>query len=1209
MYIKEIVIDGFKSYAQRTVVSGFDPLFNAITGLNGSGKSNILDSICFLLGISNLSQVRAGSLQELVYKSGQAGVTKATVTITFDNTDKKQSPVGYESYDEITVSRQVVIGGRNKYLINGSNASNTRVQDLFHSVGLNINNPHFLIMQGRITKVLNMKPPEILSMIEEAAGTRMYESKKQSAQKTIEKKDAKLNEINTILEEEISPTLTRLKEERSNYLEYQKVLREIEHLSRMHVAYQFFCAEETQKRSAEDLAEITENIQQFQKRQQEIDQQIAKLNEAVQELEKKRDEETGGQIQTLEGRLSEEQKADAKAQSSLDNKKETLNSEKKKKKDITKSIDEDHAALKAKEKEVEKLAAAQQKLENQAKEDTDAHTAAQKHFQAVSAGLSSNDEGEDATLAEQMMAAKDEISQVDTDTKQAQMKLKHAEEEVKKKRAELKKTEKSYEKDKTAYEAIQKNQEKLEAEMKKLGYEEGKEERLLEQKRGLQEAVSNLQEKVETLQARFPNLDFEYRDPEKNWDRSRVKGLVAQLITVKDVKHAMALEVAAGNKLYNVIVDNEVTGKKIIDKGQLKRRFTIIPLTKISSRVLSNDTLKQAQNLVGKDSAKVALSLVGYENEVKAAVSFVFGSTLVCDTLDNAKKVTFDKKVMTRSVTLDGDSFEPAGLLSGGAVQKRESVLAKLNEYKAATEELQQKQQQLAAVEKELQGIKKVVDKYRGLKEQYDMKTHEAELLKTRLEQSTHHKQLEDIQGLEQTIEEGKQVLAGAKDRQKKAADKVKELEKKMKEAQQHREKELKEAEKNVGKAKEKAEKSSKQMREKGQELEAVKLEAEELKKEISGYEDQMKAVDQAIAGYEEQVEELKKKAAETKKCVEAAQAELNQAREVLRECNKEIGERNKEAKELDKEKNEAQLKIQELEHKVNKHNKDSKDAAKSVEHMLNKYEWIASDRKFFNQPNTPYDFKANNPKEAGRRLQKLEETKDKLSKNVNMRAMNMLGKAEEKYNDLMKRKRIVENDKAKIQTVIQELDKKKNEALKKAWEQVNKDFGSIYSTLLPGTDAKLAPPEGQTVLQGLEVKVAFGDVWKESLSELSGGQRSLVALSLILAMLLFKPAPIYILDEVDAALDLSHTQNIGRMIKSHFKHSQFIVVSLKDGMFNNANVLYKTKFVDGVSTVTRYAQGNPTSRPVQAAGTGEGVLEDGRAKKKRRGAAAGGMA
>lgn len=118
-----------------------------------------------------------------------------------------------------------------------------------------------------------------------------------------------------------------------------------------------------------------------------------------------------------------------------------------------------------------------------------------------------------------------------------------------------------------------------------------------------------------------------------------------------------------------------------------------------------------------------------------------------------------------------------------------------------------------------------------------------------------------------------------------------------------------------------------------------------------------------------------------------------------------------------------------------------------------------------------------------------------------------------------------------------------------------------------------LAPPEGQTVLDGLEFKVALGNTWKENLTELSGGQRSLVALSLILSMLLFKPAPIYILDEVDAALDLSHTQNIGQMLRTHFTHSQFIVVSLKEGMFNNANVLFKTKFVDGVSTVTRFTQ------------------------------------
>ena len=140
---------------------------------------------------------------------------------------------------------------------------------------------------------------------------------------------------------------------------------------------------------------------------------------------------------------------------------------------------------------------------------------------------------------------------------------------------------------------------------------------------------------------------------------------------------------------------------------------------------------------------------------------------------------------------------------------------------------------------------------------------------------------------------------------------------------------------------------------------------------------------------------------------------------------------------------------------------------------------------------------------------------------------------------------------------------------------------------LFPGNTAKLEAPEGQDITEGLEVKVCLGGVWKESLTELSGGQRSvvwvlfcrviillnipsrsLIALSLILSLLQFKPAPMYILDEVDAALDLSHTQNIGHLLRTRFKGSQFIVVSLKEGLFNNANVLFRARFRDGVSIV-----------------------------------------
>ncbi|XP_054664845.1 structural maintenance of chromosomes protein 2 [Grus americana] len=1173
MYIKSIVLEGFKSYAQRTEVRGFDPLFNAITGLNGSGKSNILDSICFLLGITNLSQVRASNLQDLVYKNGQAGITKATVSIIFDNSDKKLSPLGFEANDEITITRQVVIGGRNKYLINGVNATNTRVQDLFCSVGLNVNNPHFLIMQGRITKVLNMKPPEILAMIEEAAGTRMYECKKTAVQKTIEKKEAKLKDIQMVLNEEITPTLHKLREERASYLEYQKVIRAIEHLSCLCIAYQFVLAEDTKVSSTEKLKEMEANVEKFRESMAESEKKVRQLNEEIAEMEKTRNNKFGDTLRSLEDTLAENQRANTKAESALDLKKQNLRNEENKYNELLKSMQEEFKILVVKEKEIEKMKKELNDLQEASEKDAGALAAAQQHFNAVSAGLSSSDDGKEATLAGQMMTCKNEISKAVTEAKQVQMKLNYAQQELKTKQVEVKKMDKGYKKDQEALEAVRTTKEKLENQMKKLNYEEEKEEVLLAKKKALTLDISRLRQLYEGLMAKFPHLQFEYTDPEKNWNPNHVKGPVVSLITVKDPSKAKALEVAAGGKLYNIIVDTEVTGKKLLEKGELKRRYTIIPLNKISARCVGQDTVKLAQNLAGHDNLHLALSLVGYESELQKAMEYVFGTTLICNNMDNAKKVTFDKRIMTRSVTLDGEMFDPQGTLHGGACSQAVPILSKLQEMKDVEAELKTKESELETVENELADLKNVAEKYQQMKQQWEMKSEEAELLQTKLHQSAYHKQEEELIALKKTIEECEETLKKTEESQKKAQDKYKVLENKMKNAGAESEKELKNAQQKLDDAKKKADASSKKMKEKQQEVEALVLELEELKQEQASSKEQIASADKIIKAYHSEVQVLTAEVSKTKESVEKSQMELTKQKEVIVLQDKAIKAKFAETVKCREENNELQLKVKELEHNIGKHQQETADAAAKVDKMLQEYKWIASEKALFGQPNTAYDFKTNNPKEAAQKLQKLQEKKEKLGRNVNMRAMSMLSETEERYNDLMKKKRIVENDKSKILATIEELDQKKTEALHIAWKKVNEDFGSIFSTLLPGAKAMLAASKTQNVLDGLEFRVALGNTWKENLTELSGGQRSLVALSLILAMLLFKPAPIYILDEVDAALDLSHTQNIGQMLRSHFRHSQFIVVSLKDGMFNNANVLYKTKFVDGVSTVTRYEQ------------------------------------
>ena len=316
---------------------------------------------------------------------------------------------------------------------------------------------------------------------------------------------------------------------------------------------------------------------------------------------------------------------------------------------------------------------------------------------------------------------------------------------------------------------------------------------------------------------------------------------------------------------------------------------------------------------------------------------------------------------------------------------------------------------------------------------------------------------------------------------------------------------------------------------------------------------------------------------AELQMKVGQVKAQYDEAKAASEELEKKISNISRELKKLGSEKAKlvkkyevAQLEMKKISIKITKHGKDTANAERVISALVKKYEWIETEKEAFGVAGGDYDFEKADASQMSRQLKNLQNEQNSLDKKINRKVMGMIEKAEAEYSELLRKRKVIENDKKKIQSVIEELDVKKKSELERTWVKVNRDFGSIFSTLLPGASSKLEPPEGMHAWEGLEVKVGFGGVWKESLSELSGGQRSLIALSLILSLLLFKPAPMYILDEVDAALDLSHTQNIGNMLKTHFSQSQFVVVSLKEGMFNNANVIFRTKFVDGVSTVNR---------------------------------------
>ncbi|CAG7869886.1 unnamed protein product [Brassica rapa] len=1168
MHIKEICLEGFKSYATRTVVPGFDPHFNAITGLNGSGKSNILDSVCFVLGITNLQQVRAANLQELVYKQGQAGITKATVSVTFDNSEVNRSPLGYEQHSEITVTRQIVVGGRNKYLINGKLAQPSQVQNLFHSVQLNVNNPHFLIMQGRITKVLNMKPPEILSMLEEAAGTRMYENKKEAALKTLEKKQTKVDEINKLLDQEISPALEKLRKEKAQYMQWANGNAELDRLKRFCVAFEYVQAEKVRDSSLQGVEQMKTKITSIDEETEKTLGEISELDKQVQALTRAREASMGGEVKTLSDKVDALSNEVTRELSKLNNMEDTLQGEEKNAEkivhnieDLKKSVGERASALKKSDEGAADLKLKFQELSTTLEE-------CEREHQGVLAGKSSGDE--EKCLEDQLRDAKISVGTAETELKQLNTKISHCEKELKEKKSQLMSKREEAVAVENELDARKNDVESVKRALDSVPYKEGQME-ALEKDRGSElEIGQRLKDIVRDLSAQLANVQFTYRDPVKNFDRSKVKGVVAKLIKVNDRSSMTALEVTAGGKLFNVVVDTEDTGKQLLQKGDLRRRVTIIPLNKIQSHLVPSRVQQAAVRLVGKGNAELALSLVGYSEEIKNAMEFVFGSTFVCKTTDVAKEVAFNRDIRTPTVTLEGDIFQPSGLLTGGSRKGGGELLRQLHDLAEAETKLQVHQKRLYEIEAKINELKPLQKKFTDMKAQLELKMYDLSLFLKRAEQNEHHKLGEAVKKLEEEFEDMRSQIKEKEGRYKSCADTVSTLEKSIKDHDKNREGRLKDLEKNIKSIKARIQASSKDLKGHENERERLVMEQEAVVQEQSSLESQLASLRTQISTMASDVDKQRAKVDAIQKDHDQSLAELKLIHEKMKECDTQIsGFVADQEKSLQKV-SEMKLEKKKLQNEVTRMEMEQKDCSVKVDKLIEKHAWIITEKTLFGKGGTDYDFESRDPYKAREELERLQTDQSSLEKRVNKKVMAMFEKAEDEYNALMSKKNIIETDKSKIKKVIEELDEKKKETLKVTWVKVNQDFGSIFSTLLPGTMAKLEPPEGGSFLDGLEVRVAFGSVWKQSLSELSGGQRSLLALSLILALLLFKPAPLYILDEVDAALDLSHTQNIGRMIKTHFPHSQFIVVSLKEGMFNNADVLFRTKFVDGVSTVQR---------------------------------------
>jgi structural maintenance of chromosome 2 len=1068
MYISEIILDGFKSYAQRTVLSGLDPHFNAVTGLNGSGKSNILDAICFVLGISNLSQVRASSLQELVYKQGQSGISKASVTLVFDNRDKSASPPGYETYDTVSVTRQVVLGGRNKYLINGHIAQLSRVQSLFLSMHLNVNNPHFLIMQGRITKVLNMRPQEVLGLLEEAAGTRTYETRKAQAVKVMEKKDAKVGEMDEVLQERVGPMLDRLKTEATEYKEYEGLSAELERKKAI-LEILTLSEMEAAKRAKE------QEVQQKDAEKEALEMRLKQLKAAIDAVSK--------ELDTLAKKSSST--VNAKELAKMGREVVQADSEKA---NLQKSIEQEHQRCVELEKLIsEETRALEDKIrEKSSKEETRKRLAEEWESmeERKKNGLSGKEDlyrtrGRIEELVGKIARNSTELDSLRSVTVSDDMRA-------------------QYEGMRSELETLVSKRQSLQAQVDKL---------MGSSSHGNQASA------YASELSRFPLID----DPM----------VVANLIRAKDAKYARAIETALGGRLWNVVTQTVDQAKARIAQSK-NVRITCIPMDSI---VVPQQTKKKGV-VYGSDCVVLATNSAASDDSLmQNVIDYLLGRTAVCETLDEARKVAFEHNI--RTVTLDGDVVDPQGTMSGGSqpngakgdvpLLMKIATVADAKGLKARQAELKSLVSQIDALERAVKSHPFVVNQ--GRLQDASSKIKQLEDEKRSLEDELKEKR--DLEKLLDQQVNGKDAGASGMDKALKA--------------------------------------KKQSLTQCTTQVNVLTGEITALQRSVSENQDALQTlVVHAIPDMKSRLETVEKE-------LSAKRTEYL-AMKAVEDAEKETLQRVRSAED---EKSRMSDTLQELNIQIKRVESDAKQLRKEVAELSSRLVHLSKAAKQQTQAVASGEYSAKDIEVLKSEVAKLDAQLESISRRgVNKKSLAMLSSTESEYGSLLGKRDIIMNDKDKISRVISELDDKKTQLLMETFRKVNVDFGSIFASLLPNAFAKLEAVNAKELSEGIEIKVRLGAVWKDSLVELSGGQRSLVALALILALLKYKPAPVYILDEVDAALDLSHTQSIGRMIAQHFSGAQFLVVSLKEGMWGNAKVVYRTTNANGVSSVTRLTGG-----------------------------------
>ena len=1162
MYLKRIEMQGFKSFADKTVLE-FKPGITTVIGPNGSGKSNISDAIRWVLGEQSMKSLRGAKSEDIIFAGTQArkSLGFAEVSIVIDNNDNKL-PI---EYSEVTVTRKIYRSGETGYFINKVPCRLKDILELFMDTGIG-KDGYSIIGQGKIDEILSNKSEDRRHIFEEAAGIVKYRTRKQESEKKLEQTKLNLLRINDILAE-IEANIEPLKlqsDKAKQFLDLREELKSIEvglfiyNINTYKEKLEQLVKDEdiiTSQKEAEDskmealqaskeelrqvVDDITAQIENMQNIGFESSNKIEKINSEI-GISNERIQNNSANKQRLETEILE-------VKSRIEELKEEQKQKLEKKTNLTSNKEKFEKELAEKEAELAELSKklSDKELEIEGKKQIVQDNIDKKY--ELAAEINTQDVNYE-NLEKRKKQLKNEIDSVISEldsTRYGKNEISKGFYDIESKRnTAVEKLEKSV---KTKDENMQKLKQ-YEEEISKLVYtqrmKQARHQFLIEtekEKEGYNKTVKSL---------------LVACDKDSSLNKG-IHGVLANLISVEK-EYETAIEMCLGQALQNVVTSTEQDAKKMIEylRTNSLGRASFLPIASVQGKKL--DKLTRMDGVIG-----IASDLVKCKKEYEQIILSLLGRTVVVEDMDTAIALAKKDKYSFRIVTLKGDIISSSGSISGGSVQtKTVNILGRSREIEDLEKELEKLEKQIAEktaekeeyassigdsieetakLEKELQEIEIVyaTEKQKMVAVEENITRLENRLAKLKEEVTQTEKQKEEnrllkeqkeaeIQTLTQQIEELNKVIeefaVNNKDNQKYIDDlnfditnlkisvtSFDESESSIEEMVERISQDIKNNEQSI--------------ENKNQNILAINEENIKLEQTITEYNAQIEQIKQEVTNSGTKVEELKQERIAKNEKLVNTENEIQSQFSTLESLKEQIIK-------LDVKKTKLEQDLQQV-----------------VESLWNEYELTPNSTEEYQKPN--------NVATAQKQVNSLR-NKIKDLGSINIDSIEEYKKTKERYDFMSEQRLDLENTASKLRKIIGDMTTTMQNQFKEKFELINKNFNEVFTELFNGGKAELILENEENILEcGIDIRVQPPGKKLQNMMLLSGGEKAFTAIALLFAILKINPAPFCILDEIEAALDDVNVYRFAEYLKKFCKQTQFLVITHRKGTMEAGDSVY----------------------------------------------------